>query len=191
MNQNQDLPRFDLREPAFRKYERVISKALESTEIIVDPRSVAAEGRPMNAYTFCRRFKDACSAFRRFGYASQLISRSQDLGVLRVSETAQGQVRIRNMSKFSLAPSALASGGAQAEVALPRVKDWDKLVELAKAMDAHAVAVSSGKADGCMEQTFSYDTDEERDRVLKLDGTVVANVIFDVDEMKRTVRLKV
>jgi len=90
---NDALPRPDLQEPAFRKYERYIARALERSyridpmiELHVTPR------------TFIARFKDAILGFQRYNYTSTSIPRSAAMSLrsIRLFELAGGEVEVRN-----------------------------------------------------------------------------------------------
>lgn len=64
------LPRADLREKAFRKYEPFLTQALAQPEGFWNP-STAFE-RPIRAATFISRFRDAALALRRYHYKTSI-----------------------------------------------------------------------------------------------------------------------
>lgn len=87
----QILPRIDLREPAFRRYEPIIAEACKQT----------IEYNPLlklnvNPHTFACRFRDAILGKRRYHYHSSIIPRDFDITVLRVHELSNGNVLIEN-----------------------------------------------------------------------------------------------
>ena len=89
---HQILPRPDLQEPAFRKYERFISRACFD-EIIIDPSNCFK--RPMSAQSFCNRFRDATRAYRLFKYKSDLIPKDFDTTQLKCFALANGSVLVK------------------------------------------------------------------------------------------------
>lgn len=84
-----DLPRFDLREEAFSRYELYIAKACLG-EYVVDPSQLP---RPVKPMTFIARFKDAIRGYKLYNYKSSAIPRNHSL-VFRLAETSNGLVRI-------------------------------------------------------------------------------------------------
>jgi hypothetical protein len=92
------LPRTDLREPAFRRYEQHIAAALKGSTII-DP-------APLKAVTFCARFKDACLGFEKYGYASDVIPTGAWLRVIKPLELPDGKVLLQNRALPPAAPAA-------------------------------------------------------------------------------------
>lgn len=87
------LPRRDLRESAFRRYEADIARGTRET-FILTPVGVT----PL---TYCARFKDAILGFQRYKYQSFLIPEGFDLSLLTVHETADGRVLIKNRAAVS------------------------------------------------------------------------------------------
>lgn len=86
-------PRFDLREESFRKYENLIALAWVDI-IIIDPTTVFK--KPLKAQTFCTRFRDALTAFKRFNYTSKLIPSDFDPTKLQPHELTGNEVIIEN-----------------------------------------------------------------------------------------------
>lgn len=89
MNTPPVRPRRDLREPAFRRYEALISKACGGSFI----------HRPQgqSAATFIARFYDARLAFRRYHYKSYQILSSYPLERIKLFELEDGRVFIQNL----------------------------------------------------------------------------------------------
>lgn len=96
------LPRFDLREPAFRRYERYIALACKGN-LIVDPKAELG----VSSLTFCARFSDAILAKRRYKYSSAIIPDAFDLTLLRAVELDDGRVLLRNTSIVLSEPTIL------------------------------------------------------------------------------------
>lgn len=90
-------PRIDLQEPAFRKYEKFISRACFKTTA-VDPKTcfLLAKGRPMNAYSFVTRFRDAVKAYRTYKYHSDLIPKDYPLENIKPLMLKDGSVLLSN-----------------------------------------------------------------------------------------------
>lgn len=82
-----ELPRIDLREPAFRKYEPYIIKACHG-ELVVDPIRLN-----MKASTFMARFRDAVLAYKKYNYHSGQIPRDNPLD-FKIVELDTGEVKI-------------------------------------------------------------------------------------------------
>lgn len=91
---NQPLPRRDLREPAFRKYELYIARAC-SQSIIIDPQAELT----FTPSTFIARFRDAILAKKRYNYPSSLIPPSFDISKLEAAEIPNGRVLIKNKTE--------------------------------------------------------------------------------------------
>lgn len=132
------LPRRDLREEAFRKYESFIARACYKP-IFVDPK--VEMDPPLAATTFAARIRDAILAKRRYGYSSTIIPEI-DLSQLEVLEYSDGRVLIQNktpiipekpVEKPNLEPLVLA---AMHKVARKEAKDFtltaDSKAELAE-----------------------------------------------------------
>jgi len=84
------LPRYDLQERAFRKYEAAIAEACKGSVVITPPIK-------MSAYSYMVRFRDACLGYRRYGYKSDMIPPGYDLTMLKPEVCADGKVLIRNL----------------------------------------------------------------------------------------------
>lgn len=93
MNDNKILPRRDLREPAFRRYELYISRACEHS-ISIDPRELK-----LSQATFAARTRDAILSKIRYNYPSDLIPPTFNLANLEVLELSDGRVLIQNKTK--------------------------------------------------------------------------------------------
>lgn len=85
------LPRYDLREPAFRRYERYIQRATERSYII-NPR----EELNLSPNTFILRFRDAITGFKRYHYSST-IPKDFEFKRIRLRETDNGEVLVENI----------------------------------------------------------------------------------------------
>lgn len=95
MKNPQTLPRLDLREPAFRRMERLIAKACVET-FSLNPKT-DVEGISMNPHTFCLRFRDAIIGFKRFKYRSSMIPKGVDLDTIKCTEDTDGlRVHVSN-----------------------------------------------------------------------------------------------
>lgn len=85
-------PRYDLREPAFRRYEPYIAKALLGSYIL---NPMAELG--LTPTTFVARFRDAILAKKRFGYRSFSVNcEPEELDAIRATESVDGNVIIKN-----------------------------------------------------------------------------------------------
>lgn len=85
------LPRYDLREPAFRRYESIIAEAVVKGSTTVDPQAME-----MKTSTFIARFRDAVRGYRHYHYESSKIP-SNIAFELRLEETTTGLVHIKNV----------------------------------------------------------------------------------------------
>lgn len=96
---NDVAPRFDLREPAFRKYEPYILRAIEYGTFTIDPANcfIDKHGNPKNIKpkTFCVRFTDALLGWRRYKYTST-IPKNYPLNLISALELNNGKVKIIN-----------------------------------------------------------------------------------------------
>src|SRR5260370_30569193 len=100
------LPRYDLREKAFKKYERYINQALHEAYTF-DP-ILVMQVRPT---TFICRFRDAILGFQRYHYPSILFSQSADFAAIRLYETSDGKVSIVNTRLAGLAAKETQGAG--------------------------------------------------------------------------------
>lgn len=88
------MPRYDLREPAFRRYEPYIAKALQGSYLL---NPMAELG--VSPATFIARFRDAILAKQRFGYKSISVScDALELNVIRAYQTPDGNVTVENVA---------------------------------------------------------------------------------------------
>lgn len=99
-NTNVPLPRFDLREAAFRRYEKIIAKACKGPMTDVPP------FERQSAYTFISRFRDAVRGFKKFGYVSTMIPPNHPLE-FRLVEMQNGRVSILPMSQLGVTEQKL------------------------------------------------------------------------------------
>src|SRR5512146_2172573 len=91
--QNQIMPRFDLREPAFRKYETFIAQACYQHEFKVNPMMRLR----VSPATFVARFRDALLAYKTYGYHSDAIPKGAVLSGIKAFELVGGvDVLIKN-----------------------------------------------------------------------------------------------
>lgn len=90
----QPLPRRDLREKAFRRYELYMSRAIHK-DIWVDPKAELS----LSSTTFKARFDDAKIAQKKFKYSSDLIPSDFNLDLLICSEFEDGRVLIQNKTR--------------------------------------------------------------------------------------------
>ena len=112
------VPRSDLREKAFRKYERYINRALHETYEL-DP-GVELQMKPA---TFIARFKDAILGFQRYRYSSILFTQDADFNAIRLYELPTGYVRIINTTVLAAINSPKV---------LRAAKDRDAILAIAK-----------------------------------------------------------
>lgn len=98
------MPRKDLLEPAFRRYEKLIARAIEQ-DYVVDPKEL---GTRMNARTFVARFNDAKRGYTLYGYESQLIPKAFNLMFIKAVVGKNGMVLIYN--EFGKTKGDLMSG---------------------------------------------------------------------------------
>jgi len=85
------LPRRDLTETAFRKYEHVIARGcVEDFE---------HDTGAMSAYTFIARFNDAKLGFRRYGYESKAIPEDADVTLVQAKPISEFCVYIFNHAR--------------------------------------------------------------------------------------------
>jgi hypothetical protein len=101
----QPVPRPDLRETAFRRYEIFIAEAAVKKTLIVDfsrfpcgPKKTVRLPR-----TFIARFNDAKLGYKRYCYSSTLIPKGFDVANLLATELSDGTVLIENQL-FSTTP---------------------------------------------------------------------------------------
>ena len=85
------LPRYDLRETAFRRYEALIAEACRGS-FTYDPFIMGIKPR-----TFVARFRDAILGYKRYGYESFVIPKDFNLDSITCVELTDGRVHIRRM----------------------------------------------------------------------------------------------
>lgn len=90
------LPRRDLREPAFRRYEYLISKACKG-QVTVNPADYK-----QSANTLMLRFKDAVLGFKRYRYMTNIVPVDHPLK-FKLHELSDGQVLIMQVEDISQA----------------------------------------------------------------------------------------
>lgn len=90
-------PRFDLRESAFRRYEKYIARAYNET-IIIDPFLELG----IKPDSFVCRFKDAVLGYTRYHYQSHLIP-SDAVLIFRVTPLLDGTVEIIHRNNLTAA----------------------------------------------------------------------------------------
>ena len=140
------LPRFDLREKPFRKFERYINRALHETYEL-DP-YVELHLKP---HSFVIRFKDAILGFQRYKYTSRLFDQEANFKAIRLYELPNGWVRVVNENNNLTAsdPTKL----------LHCERDHDKLLALVKSYHLREL-------DG--QVFFQYSTDQQRQQWLAM-----------------------
>jgi hypothetical protein len=90
-DQPYELPRPDLREPAFRRYEIYISKIVNEGSFICFPQY----DMHIKPRTFIARFRDAILGFQRYHYDSFVIPKDANLNDLICVERSDGSVSVR------------------------------------------------------------------------------------------------
>lgn len=136
------LPRFDLREKPFRKFERYIARAMNETYEI-DPFMELK----LKAHSFVVRFKDAILGFKRYKYDSMLLNQSMDFDCIKLYELPTGWVRVINTNL------AVPLGGSSSSELLHCVRDRDKLLAIAKEYHYHRLEGQT---------FFHYDNEAQR-----------------------------
>src|SRR5690349_1249842 len=103
------MPRFDLREPAFRRYEPFMAEAAVKGQVIVHPYEFpASKTRQMKkANTFICRFYDAKTAYKRYHYVSRTIPKDFSVENLKCTELRDGSVLIENLMFTPDAPAPI------------------------------------------------------------------------------------
>jgi len=88
------FPRLDLREKAFRKYERYIGRALNES-YKVDTRVELG----ISPQTFILRFKDAICGFKRYRYESILFKQDADFDNIKLYQVSINDVSVVNVKQ--------------------------------------------------------------------------------------------
>lgn len=111
ISQYDRMPRFDLREPAFRRYEPFMAQAAVKGQIIIQPFEFpASKTRQMKkANTFICRFYDAKTAYNRYHYVSRIIPKDFAVENLKCTELRDGSVLIENLMFTPDAPAPIMS----------------------------------------------------------------------------------
>jgi len=95
------IPRKELSERAFRRYEVVIAEAQRKAIHIVDPEVIInGEATLIAPRTYAERLKDAMRGFQRFHYSSQVVQPGLDAKLFRILVGVDGKVYIRNLVKL-------------------------------------------------------------------------------------------
>lgn len=150
-------PRFDLREKAFRNYEKYIVRAYEEGSYTIDPKRerLMADRRSITARSFCIRFRDAILGFSRYGYSCSAIPKGTALTHIKAKELLNGMVRIINTQK----DNTLRAGACLAS-------DWDRVMAGVEAM----CKIHREDPYAPTEDIFVYfNTEAERQKIMALD----------------------
>lgn len=155
------LPRYDLREPAFRRYERYIARACEQDMLVIDVSKdrVTAGERIITARSFCLRFRDAVMGYLRYHYKSDMIPPGYPVNLLKCMEVGQFHVRIENRGRSQFLANRMlnASDKAAVEALCKRITD-----ESAAAVERKEIVERK-------EHLVVWNTVEERDWLASLD----------------------
>jgi len=148
------LPRFELREPQCRRFEKLIGHAIKNPSLVLNMENIAEVigGSGMNSRTFKLRFEDALLGFRRYKYPSELIPRGYDLKVIKVQELAGGKVLVSNM--------VAATVQQMEKETVPHSNNKGKLIQFLLDFD---YATKDGSKVG-----IAYDLDTQREEISKL-----------------------
>ena len=112
-----ELPRHDLREPAFRKYEPLLALAIKQTVIIHADRFPG-----MRASSIVCRLRDAIVAKKRYSYTSDSIPHDYNWSNIRIRELTNQRVILSNLlydRKLS-SPDVLNANNPDGVIALLR-----------------------------------------------------------------------
>lgn len=149
---NAPLPRADLREPAFRKYEAFIAAACKGS-IVLNP----LEGQ--TSTTFQARIRDAILGYKRYKYVSKLIPINYPLHQLKVIPLNNGQVRINNFMQDQANGAFASAVSSVKQPIIPEVTNreaWLQFVQdkVENGFDAPFI--------------FRYYTDEDRQFIIEV-----------------------
>lgn len=119
------LPRRDLREEAFRRYESAIAEGCVHS-FTLDPKQYSKYGK-MTPLTFICRFHDAILGYRRFNYPSTLIPKDFDVTKLHAVEIFGGLVEIINdnteKERVEFTNKTVAANSDSLDITLCQLKD--------------------------------------------------------------------
>ena len=113
-NENENelhIPRRDLRESAFRKYEIIIARAVNDLR---EGQSFFHNTGEMKSDTFISRFNDAKRGFTLYNYPSKFIKPKENLSKIRASITFSNCVEVHKMVSYS--QEVFASTSNQVEI---------------------------------------------------------------------------
>ena len=108
-NENENelhIPRRDLRESAFRKYEIIIARAVNDLR---EGQSFFHNTGEMKSDTFISRFNDAKRGFTLYNYPSKFIKPKENLSKIRASITFSNCVEVHKMVSYSQSQEVFAS----------------------------------------------------------------------------------
>lgn len=176
INQDQDpnerLPRPELTEPAFRRFEHIIARvAVERTFHIppaLFPAGKSSARKRMSSTTFCSRFRDALLAYKLYKYTSMQIPRGCDLSAVRCFQNRNGSVTVEN----ELAGVGIIQTAVAVDLNKPsfyHAKDRDTILTLINEMQKPTTIIGTS-------HDIHYDTPTERDWLLSNGGTLASVV---------------
>jgi len=100
------IPRRDLRESAFRKYEIIIARAVNDLR---EGQSFFHNTGEMKSDTFISRFNDAKRGFTLYNYPSKFIKPKENLSKIRASITFSNCVEVHKMVSYFQSQEVFAS----------------------------------------------------------------------------------
>lgn len=159
---NKTLPRFELREPAFRRLEPIIARAaMKSGTLTLNPKTDLLEyGVSMNPHSFALRFRDAILGMKRYGYKSTLIPSNFDLSKLKVKEDVNGlRVHIENTNPKSIA----LTGGTK--IPFDDTEALNNVIKMKRQEPPNPEYYG-------VEFLIEYNTTKQRDKILELAGAL-------------------
>lgn len=162
---SQDMPRPDLTEKAFQRYEPFIARGLSGSYNVDVSTLTSQDGfkRGIKPITFCARFADACLAYRKYGYASSMIPSDADVHDVYAKPQKDGTVRIYNRKQDRL---------AQTESRRLHARNKDLVLRLAN--DINDQRVKGNRSDSYY---IGYDTPEELAWLLSLEDQLSELVV--------------
>lgn len=151
------LPRFELREDQFRRYEQDLADACYASKVVDPARYAGKKKRTPSAHTLAVRLRDAKLAYRVYGYKSTLIPTGYDLENITVRETADGRVLLSN-KKADIQRAVHASSNPS-----PSVVSNTNLTNIIPFNEANVLTLAKGlsarKIDGV--HYIAYETPEQ------------------------------